>query len=313
MSKKNKDNFKVITFYRFVSIQKIGSIKKYIEIFLRERLVRGTILISKEGINGSISGSFKDMNLTINYIKKILKIRKINININDSDYLPFNRIKVRLKDEIIGFDKGKINVNKIHNNHVDPSNWNKLINQKNVKLIDTRNNYEIGIGRFYNSINPQTSSFREFPKKFEQLKINKTDKLALYCTGGIRCEKAAVFLQKKGFKRVYQLKGGVLNYLNYTSKRKRKSLWYGECFVFDERVAVNNQLIEGNYMQCYGCRRPITKNDMRSKNYIKGVQCSYCYKERTKEQKKRSLTRQLQIEKYESKGFHHTFKKINKS
>ena len=159
-----------------------------------------------------------------------------------------------------------------------------------------RNPYEIKIGKFKKSINPKTDNFREFPKKFKKMNFDKKDTIAMYCTGGIRCEKASAFLKKEGYKNILQLEGGILNYLNYFKNRKTKNSWTGECFVFDNRVAVKRNLEKGSYEQCYGCRSPIAKKDRKSRFFIQGVSCPYCYKFRSNEQKKRSLSRQKQID-----------------
>ena len=185
-----------------------------------------------------------------------------------------------------------------------------MIEKENIKLIDTRNIYETDIGQFKGAINPKTKSFREFPKKLEKMKIKKNEKLALYCTGGIRCEKASAYLKLNGFKNVVQLDGGILNYLNYINETKKNSLWNGDCFVFDNRVTVDKKLKKGKYIQCNGCRHPITEKDTKLDSYVKGVSCKYCYKKRTQVEKNRSITRQNQINLAEKRGLDHPFKKI---
>ena len=304
------DDLYVYTFYRFLNIKNKKNIKKLLENYFKTKLVRGTILIANEGINASISGTENDLIDTVKIIKKILRIRKLNIKINKNKFLPFNRIKVRLKKEIVSLGKGRIDVNKLKGNKIHPSKWNAIIKKENIKLIDTRNTYEIDIGQFKGAINPKTNSFREFPKKLKKMKIKKNDKLAIYCTGGIRCEKASTYLKLNGFKDVVQLDGGILNYLNYINKTKKKSMWNGECFVFDNRVTINKKLKKGKYIQCNGCRHPITEQDTKLISYVKGVSCKYCYMKRTQSQKKRSITRQNQINLAEKKGINHSFKKI---
>lgn len=308
------DEFFIFSFYRFIELKNIEKLKKDLDKYLSNITVKGTILIANEGINGSIAATKEDLENFVKFLKSdLLNIRKLEIKVNKIDFLPFNKIKVRLKKEIVSLGKGKINTNHNKSNYLNPIQWNIKIKNKNTKIIDVRNNFEIDIGKFKNAINPNTKTFREFPDSFQKLKINKKSHIAIYCTGGIRCEKASKYLQKEGYKHVYQLKGGILNYLNYTNKNKEKSLWNGECFVFDERVAVNKSLDKGSYLQCYGCRRPIRYKDTKSKKYIKGVQCSYCYKERSDKQKERSLTRQMQIDKFEDLGIDHAFKKVSKS
>ncbi len=302
----------IISFYRFIKIKNKKTIKDLIDNYLRDKVIRGTILLSDEGINGSLSGKKNNILSTIKFIKQILKIKKISSNSNSIDFLPFNRLKVRIKKEIVSLGKGKIS--SIHNSkeYINPDVWNKLLKNKKTKIIDVRNQYEVEIGRFISSLNPTTDTFREFPSKIKKLKIKKSDSLAIYCTGGIRCEKASAYLKSQGYKKVYQLKGGILNYLNYFKKNKQNSFWNGECFVFDDRVTINSDLTKGKYSQCYGCRRPISKKDLKSKYYEKGVQCPHCYKFRTTSQKKRSKARQSQIEMSIKQGKSNTFSKISK-
>ena len=300
----------IYTFYRFIEIKQKKKIKIELDEYFKNKLIRGTILLASEGINASISGTREDLSITIRKIKKILGIKKLDIKINKNKFLPFNRIKVRLKKEIVSLGIGEIDVNKFKGKLINPSNWNKLINENNIKLIDTRNTYEIDIGQFEGAINPKTKSFREFPEKINKMGIRKNDKLAIYCTGGIRCEKASAYLKLNGFENVVQLDGGILNYLNYVKENKKKSLWNGECFVFDNRVTVDKKLKKGKYIQCNGCRHPITERDTKLKSYVKGVSCKYCYKKRTQVQKKRSVSRQNQIDLAEKKGIDHSFRKL---
>jgi len=306
---KNNDLY-IYSFYRFLSIENKKSVKNQLDEYLKKRLLRGTILLANEGINASISGTENDLLDTIKIIKKILRIRKLNIKINRNKFLPFNRMKVRLKKEIVSLGKGKIDVEKLTGNLIHPAKWNNTIQKKDVKLIDTRNIYEINIGRFKGAINPKTNSFREFPRKLKEMGIKKNEKLAIYCTGGIRCEKASAYLRLSGFKDVVQLDGGILNYLNYINENKKKSLWNGDCFVFDNRVTVNKKLEKGEYAQCYGCRQPLTGLELKSKFYEKGVSCPKCYQSKSLDQKNRSLTRQKQINQHELTKNNHVFKKI---
>ena len=206
--------------------------------------------------------------------------------------------------------KGNLNESKNRGKLVPVEEWDNFISKEDVFLVDVRNNFEIDIGSFQGSINPNTSSFREFGNKFDNLKVEKNTIIAMYCTGGIRCEKASSYLKLSGYKNVYQLDGGILKYLDYKMKGNKRSLWSGECFVFDNRVTINRKLQKGKYLQCCGCRRPITTRDTESIYYKKGVTCPLCFHERSSEQKKRSLTRQVQIERAEEKKEEHPFKKI---
>ena len=287
----NKPVFYIFSFYRFCKLKNKKKIKKNLENYFKNKVVKGTVLLANEGINASLSASKEDLDLIIKYIKRLLKIRKIDIKINKSHFLPFNRIKVRLKNEIVSMGIKDLDVENHKVFNILPEDWDNFIKNKDYMIIDVRNNYEIGIGKFSNSINPNTNSFREFPKKLEEMNIKKNNKLAIYCTGGIRCEKASAFLKLRGYKHIYQLKGGILNYLQFKKNKKENSHWSGECFVFDDRVTINSQLEKGKYLQCFGCRQPITKKDTINKRYIKGVCCPYCYNNRTESQKKRSASR----------------------
>ena len=308
---KNKTNkFQIISFYRFIRIEEKKVFKKHIENIIKDIFIRGTILIANEGLNGSISGKKKDLENIIKFIRKKLKIRNLNMKINKVDFLPFNKIRVRLKNEIVSLGKGKINNETKKNNFIHPVQWNNLINEKNLILIDLRNEYEINIGKFKNSINPKTKSFSEFPDKLERMNLNKNDRIAMYCTGGIRCEKVSNYLGEKGYKNIYQLQGGILNYLEFINNNNMRSKWHGECFVFDNRISVDNKLETGKYIQCHGCRHPLSLKDTKSKDYTKGVSCSYCIQFRTEEQKQNSLIRQKQIANAEMRKENHPFKKI---
>ncbi len=297
-----KDNLQVYSFYRFLKIDNKEKIKLLFDHFFKNKHVKGTILLADEGINASISSTEDVLQDTMIFIKKILKIKKINLKINNSDFFPFNKFKVRLKKEIVSLGVNEIRLNKNCNNYILPATWDKFVSKKGVKLIDTRNIYEIKIGKFSGAINPKIKTFREFPSKVQNLGLKKNDMIAMYCTGGIRCEKASAFLKSKGFKNVYQLDGGIINYLQEYKCKIKNSQWSGECFVFDNRVTVNRKLNKGKYEQCYGCRNPITKKDMVSKKYKKGVYCPLCFDKRTEKQKKSSEDRQQQIEKYMSKS-----------
>ncbi len=287
----------IFSFYRFVDINNKISLKHQIEKFLLKYNIKGTVLIADEGINGSLAGLDDELNSLIKYIKSKLKVKKINLKINEINFIPFNRLKIRLKKEIVSLGQGDLNVKKTRAKIIHPDEWDKTISDEDFKIIDTRNMFEIEIGSFKNSINPNTKSFREFPSKFKKLNIDKKSKIAMFCTGGIRCEKASIFLKNNGFKNVYQLDGGIINYLNHIRQKNIKnSGWWGDCFVFDGRVTINKKLKKGEYIQCYGCRRPIRKKDTKSKKYKKGVHCPYCISERSEIQKQRSTDRQKQIE-----------------
>ncbi len=305
------NNLQIISFYRFINIKNKKKLKNNIELYLKNKNVRGTILLASEGINASLTGIEIELLETIKFLKRCLNIRKLKLKINKVNYLPFNKMKIRLKKEIVSLGKGILDVERLKGELVSPVEWNELIRNKKTKIVDVRNTYEIEIGRFEESINPNTNTFREFANKFEMLNIDKGTDIAMYCTGGIRCEKASSYLKKSGYKNVYQLDGGILNYLDYKNKhRKSMSYWNGDCFVFDDRVAVNKNLLRGKYIQCYGCRSAIEKKDIKSKYYKKGVYCPKCYKLRSFRQKKNSETRQRQIELNRKKNIKDNFQKI---
>ena len=198
--------------------------------------------------------------------------------------MPFPRLKVKLKKEIVTIGNCEINPGKKVGEYVDPLDWNQLITDEDVLVLDTRNTYEVSIGSFEGAIQPETTNFREFPDwaETEGSKLPKDKKIAMFCTGGIRCEKASSLLKDKGFEKVYHLKGGILNYLEKV--KPEESLWNGECFVFDDRVALNHKLEPGSYDLCHGCRMPITEDDKLSDNFIRGVSCAYCFDDKTEEQ-----------------------------
>ena len=305
----HKEKIYIYTFYRFKDLGNIKHIKNELDRFSRDKLILGTILIAEEGINGTISGSKKNLDYLIMNIKKTLRIKKISLKISKNSFIPFYRLKVRLKKEIVTIGDKSIKPANVSGKHIPPKEWDKIINNKDFLVIDTRNDYEINIGSFKNSVNPNMKSFKNFPKYIKNLNLNKKQPIAMFCTGGIRCEKASSYLIKKGFKDVSQLDGGVLNYLEY-KKNKKINTWNGECFVFDNRVSVDKYLNKGNHDQCYGCRHPITEEDKKLNSYIKGASCKYCIKEKRKEKINSSLVRQRQIDRAEEKKNKHSFQKI---
>ena len=299
--------FKVAALYKFHSIENPLSVQQMLKSDLDDNLVTGTILIGKEGLNGTISASIKDMKKAISIIKSIKGFDDINIKYSKSKIKPFIRLKVKTKEEIVTIGDKKLDPSINSGIYVEPKDWNSLIAKHDVLLIDTRNNYEYSIGTFKNSINPGTNNFREFPtwvknQKFSN-KDKKTKKVAMFCTGGIRCEKATSYMKKEGFKNVFHLKGGVLKYFEDISTDQSK--WIGECFVFDDRVSLDHNLDEGSYDMCHGCRMPITKQDQESKYFIKGVSCPACFASKTNEQKSRYMSRQKQIDLAKSRNENH--------
>ena len=296
--------FYISGFYKFKKILNIKKAKKSLsDIFIKYK-IRGTIIISKEGINGTISSNKKTLKLVLKKIKKTFNFIKFDSqNLSKSKFQIFHRGKVKIKNEVVpmGIKVLKRKTKK----HLVPSKWNKLISNKKTILIDARKPFEYKVGTFKGSVNPEINNFREFPNYLK--KLNKKQTIAMFCTGGIRCEKASVYLEKKGFKNVYQLKGGIINYLKKI--KKNKSLWNGECYVFDNRISLKHGLITGTYSMCSGCRKPISIRDKKSLKYEEGVSCPNCHDTLTNSQKERFRMRQKQINLAKKHGKKHIFQK----
>lgn len=292
----NKNEILVAALYKFVEIDDLLSLQSNLYEICEKNNIMGTILIANEGINGTISGKNNEINQTISLLKSDKRFANIEIKYSSTNKQPFHRMKVRLKKEIVTIGLPEINPNKKVGTYVKPDDWNDLISDPNVVVIDTRNKYETKIGSFQNALDPETSSFREFPdwvKKFKSSKENANKKIAMFCTGGIRCEKASSLMKEEGFENVYHLQGGILKYLETIDKEN--SLWNGECFVFDQRVCLTDELEVGSYKMCFACRMPITEEEMQNEKYIEGISCIYCYDKTTKEKKERFGSRQKQI------------------
>ena len=282
--------YSIFGFYKFKKLTTLKSKKKYLDSLFTKNDIRGTIIISNEGLNGTISFKTNRLDNIIKSLKKIFNINKFNNeNLTKYKFQPFHKGKIKIKKEVVPL--GIKIKKKISDNELTPQEWNKFINRKDSILIDTRKNFEFKVGTFKGSINPKLNSFREFPKFFKTLKKNQ--KIGMFCTGGIRCEKASYYLRNKGFKNVYQLKGGIINYLDKINKTD--SYWKGDCFVFDNRVSIKHSLKPGNLSICAGCREPITKADTKSKNFEEGVSCPNCYNKLTSKQLQRFRMRQKQI------------------
>ena len=306
----NTNKLYIISFYKFLQISKPEKIKSSLDDIIKDKMLRGTILLANEGVNASVAGNDKDLKYLLKQIKILLNNNDFNIKKNVVEFLPFNKMKIKIKKEIISLGKKDINVQKYTGKFISPDKWDNLIKKKNIKLIDTRNEYEVEIGHFKDSINPKTKSFRDFPKKLNQLGIKKNDEIAMYCTGGIRCEKISAFLRVNGYQNVSQLEGGILNFLEFSAASKKSNTWNGECFVFDKRVTVNKKLQKGKFEQCYACRHPITVSEQKLINYKKGVSCKYCFSIRSTNQMRNSKMRQDQINRAEERNLSHSFKKI---
>ena len=298
--------FKVFGFYKFVKIKSLKKNKDFLQKFLISNHIRGTIIIAKEGLNGTISGSINDIDKTNKKLKSLFSFKQFDSsNESKSTFQPFHKPKVKIKNEIVPMN---LTINSNERNietHLEPKEWNKLIKNKDTHIIDTRKPFEYKVGTFKRSVNPNVTNFRDFPKYLNKLKKNKP--VAMFCTGGIRCEKTSVYLKKKGFKNIYQLNGGILNYLNKI--KKNESLWKGECFVFDNRISLKHGLKLGSYSMCSGCRMPISSKDKRSNKYEEGVSCPNCHDKLTETQKSRFRMRQSQIYKAKQSGKKHIFQK----
>jgi UPF0176 protein len=298
--------FEVFGFYKFIKINTLKKNKDILQKLLIQNNLRGTIIIAKEGLNGTISGKSKNILILINKLQSLFSFKKFdNNNKSKSSFQPFHKPKVKIKKEIVPMNLTLNPKERNLNTHLDPREWNKLIKKKDTHIIDTRKPFEYEVGTFKKSINPNINNFRDFPKYLKKLKKNKP--IAMFCTGGIRCEKTSVFLKKKGFKNIYQLNGGILNYLQ--KMKKEESLWKGECFVFDNRISLKHGLKSGTFKMCSGCRKPISLKDRKSKKYEEGVSCPSCYDNLTTEQKSRFRMRQSQIYKAKKSGQKHIFQK----
>ena len=299
--------FKIAALYKFFSISEPELLQDKIRDHFKQLKIKGTILVAHEGINGTISGSDLSIDAAIDFLKKINGCSKLDVKYSESDKDPFIRLKIKLKQEIVTIGDTSIDPNKIVGNYVSPDEWNLLIQDEDTIVIDTRNDYEYSIGSFKNAINPNTQKFREFPSWVEKNNFSDEDKkskrVAMFCTGGIRCEKASSFMKDYGFDEVFHLKGGILKYLEDIPQEN--SLWEGECFVFDDRVSVNHNLEPGSYDMCHGCRMPITDQDKDSSKYIKGVACPNCFDKTTEEQKARYMSRQKQVDLAKSRNQKH--------
>ena len=305
-----KKKYLNVAFYKFVHFPNYTSFQSKILSFCVERNIKGTILLAEEGINGAAAGTKKNIYELLNFLKTDNRFSDITHKESYSEEIPFHRMRVKLKKEIVSLGRPNINLSNRSGIRVDPKNWNILLADPDVVLVDARNDYEYQIGTFKNAISPKTTNFREFPTFIkEKLNTEKNKKIAIFCTGGIRCEKASSYMLSKGFENVYQLNGGILKYMDEIETDK--SLWEGECFVFDSRVSVDSELAEGNYEQCYACRRPLSEKELQSNLYQKGISCSYCINETSDAQRASFRERQQQVELAEKRNEKHIGARIN--
>lgn len=295
--------YTISALYHFAKLDNFEALRKPLLKIMKENNVKGTLLLAHEGINGTIAGPDAGVMEVVSFIKSDKRLANTVTKESYSDEMPFYRSKVKLKKEIVTMGIENIDPSKIVGTYVKPKDWNALISDPNVIVVDTRNDYEISIGTFKNAINPDTTTFREFPKYAQENLQDTSKKVAMFCTGGIRCEKSTAYMKQIGFNEVYHLEGGILKYLEEVPEEK--SLWEGECFVFDSRVAVKHGLVQGKYDQCFACRMPITEEDKASTYYEKGISCHHCFEEQTLEQKQRHAERQKQISIAAEKGEGH--------
>ncbi len=286
---------KVVSLYRFLNLEAPEKFRDELKQRCDKEGLLGTMLVATEGFNGSLSGPEDSLRRVMDWIRKRLDIsEELDGRWNDVDVAPFRKMRVKLKNEIVTLGRPDILPHKGTGEHVDAARWNELIADPDVLVIDTRNHYEIEVGTFPGAIDPGNDSFREFPEFAKELADQSTDKpLAMFCTGGIRCEKATALMLDLGFKDVYHLQGGILNYLSEVGDDDNR--WQGECFVFDTRVAVDRDLAEGGYVQCHACRRPLSAADMESPDYREGVSCPKCVNEADADRLARLEERRKQV------------------
>ena len=301
--------FKVAALYHFAVIEDPTALKPQILEQAESCGLKGTILLAKEGINGTIAGTADGIDSMISYLRSIPQFSKLEVKYSEASAMPFLRMKVRLKKEIVSMGVDGVDAANDKGNYVDPAEWNRLISDPETIVIDTRNDYEVAIGSFAGAINPSTETFRDFPAWFDEFsnelreKSDKEPKIAMFCTGGIRCEKATAYVKAQGFEDVHHLQGGILKYLEHVPEKD--SQWTGDCFLFDQRVAVGHGLKEGNYEQCHACRMPLDLEQQASDKYVPGESCPHCYDKRTDEQRARYRERQRQVDKAAAEGRHH--------
>lgn len=303
--------FIVAALYKFAKLNDYKTIQPALLAFCLDHDIKGTLLLAEEGINGTVAGSRENIDALLAYLKQDPRLVDLEHKESHAIEMPFFRMKVRIKKEIVTLGVEGIDPNYVVGTYVKPEDWNALISDPDVTLIDTRNDYEYGIGTFKGAIDPKTETFREFPQYVkDNLDKTKHKKVAMFCTGGIRCEKASAYMIEQGFEEVYHLQGGILKYLEEVPKEE--SLWEGECFVFDQRVAVKHGLEIGDYDQCHACRHPLSPEEMNSAHYVAGVSCPHCFDKLTEDKRARVTERQKQMALAKKRGEAHIGKVIKK-
>ncbi|WP_210421482.1 rhodanese-related sulfurtransferase [Hoeflea halophila] len=284
----------VAALYHFAKLAGHEALQAPLSRLCDEQGVRGTLLLAREGINGTIAGTREAIEAVLAHIRTIPGLEPLEHKESSAHKMPFRRMKVRLKKEIVTMGVPDIDPLEGVGAYVEPKDWNALISDPETVVIDTRNDYEVGIGTFKGAVNPETHTFREFPGWVDEAGLtDKSRPIAMFCTGGIRCEKATAFMRAKGYENVYHLKGGILKYLENVPEEE--SLWQGSCFVFDERVAVTHGLRESDEILCRACRNPVTPEEQASELYEDGVSCPHCYETRSEEDRARFRIRHQQM------------------
>ncbi len=294
----------VCALYRFTRFENYAEWREPLLEFLRENRIRGTLLLADEGINGTVAGPRESIDALKAFLGSRLGLSDIDYKESEADEQPFYRTKVKLKKEIVTMGVPGIDPLESAGTYVAPGDWNQLISDPSVVVIDTRNQYEVDIGTFEGALNPGTGSFREFPEFVEKnLDPEQHPRVAMFCTGGIRCEKSTAYLRERGFREVYHLQGGILRYLEEVPEEQ--SMWRGECFVFDNRVTVNHALLPGDYQLCGACRAPLSASDRRDSRFVRGVSCPHCHDHKTEQQRQRYAERERQLRLAEQRGEAH--------
>lgn len=278
----------IAALYRFARLESLDQLRTKLQQMCGELDLRGTLLIAAEGVNGTIAGSSDGIAAVLDHIRTWPGCADLDIKFSSAGAMPFHRMKVRIKREIVTLGQPDVDPSANAGTYVEPEHWNALIDNPDILMIDTRNDYEVAIGSFAGSIDPKTTTFREFPDWFNRererlLGTGKPPRVAMFCTGGIRCEKASAYLKNSGVEEVYHLKGGILAYLEAIPENI--SRWRGECFVFDQRVAVGSGLETGSHTLCFACRRPVRATDLQSPLYEAGASCPACHAERDEQQR----------------------------
>ena len=301
--------FTICALYKFSRLDDFDKMQRPLRDFMDSLNVRGTLLLAREGINGTISGSDSAINKILDYLNADKRLSNLEYKFSYSETVPFKRLKVKLKKEIVTLGIADVDPTYSVGTYVKARDWNELISDPEVVLIDTRNNYEFEIGSFKGAINPNTETFRQFPSYTKNnLEQYRNKKIAMFCTGGIRCEKSTAYLKSEGFENVYHLQGGILKYLEEVEEEE--SQWEGECFVFDNRVSVQNELVEGTYELCHGCRYPLSIEDRKSSQFIEGITCPKCYDKVSVIKKLKLEERNKQIKISKKRGLYNPYIKF---